>query len=389
MDFGAADTQQDVAGRIVAAINGNTPLRATASGNAVVLQGAAFVASADPPLRIGGTAPGGNFTGLAIVDGVLYGVTGPDEFRQGGGGLFRILGPRTNGAVADYVETSTDLLTGGRNAFGEPTGEPIQFAALSAGPDNLEDGRFANILFGMDIFGNLYAFDLTGKLQPVFMNSQPSVPTGIFNATGFSFSTLDMNLWHVTDQRREDAGHGWAEAPDGSREAEQTAGNTSLYFGFQNPDTQPGNWGGINDPVIRNSYDFPGGAQGSITTNTFSLRDYDSTDRPTLYFNYFLATEGAGRLHTAALHARFVPRVHLGRRRRVAVAGDQQQLSWKWRSGRRVRLRAVRGAGVVGHRRLAPSTRRPVALRGPREPAFAVRFQLGRVLRPGTGLHRW
>ncbi len=35
-------------------------------------------------------------------------------------------------------------------------------------------------------------------------------------------------------------------------------GNTSLYFGFQNPNDQPGNWGGVNDPGIRNSYDFPG-----------------------------------------------------------------------------------------------------------------------------------
>ncbi len=291
--FEAWDSGADLAGRIAGVINSDTPLNANSNGASIVMQNGAFFVAADDPLRIGGTAPGGNFTGLAMVSGTIYGVTGPDAFGQGGGGLYRILGPRTNNAVADYIETSTDLLTGGRDAFGNPTGQPIEFTSLTPGPDSLEDGRFAEILFGMDAFGNMYAFDLQGRLQPVFMNSQPSVSTGLFNATGFTFSTLDINLWHVTQMRRTDDGHGVELAPDGSRLAENDAANVSLYFGFEDPPNTPGNWGGLLDPGIRNTYDFPGGAQGSITTNTFSLKDYDSSDGPALYFNYFLDTEQA------------------------------------------------------------------------------------------------
>ncbi len=289
--FEASDSAAQIAGRIANVITNDTPLLATTNGASVIVQNGAFFASTDDPLRIGGTAPGGNFKGLAIVNGTIYGVTGPDAFGQGGGGLFRILGPLTNTAVADYVETSTDLLTGGRDAFGNPTGGPIEFASLTPGPDNLENGRFAEALFAMDVFGNLYAFDLEGHLLPVFMDSQPSVPTGLPNATGFTFSTLDINLWHVTDERCADDGHGYEVAPDGSRRAEPDAGNLSLHFGFEDPANTPGNWANVNDPGIRNSYDFPGGAQGSITTNTFSLKDYDASDGPALYFNYFLATE--------------------------------------------------------------------------------------------------
>jgi hypothetical protein len=291
--FEASDSAAEIAGRIADAMNDDSPLSANSSGSSVIAQDGAFFVSADGDLRIGGTAPGGNFTGLAMVDGTLYGVTGPDAFGEGGGGLYRILGPLTNNAVADYIESSTDLLTAGRDAFGNPTGGPIEFSSLTPGPDSLEDGRFADILFGMDVHGNLYAFDLAGNLQPVFMNSQPFVSTGIPNATGFTFSTLDVNLWHVTTMRRTDDGHGVELAPDGSRLAEPDGGNVSLYFGFEDPGTTPGNWGGLLDPGIRNNYNFPGGAHGSIVTNTFSLKDYDSADRPSLYFNYFVDTEEA------------------------------------------------------------------------------------------------
>ena len=300
VDFGAGDGATQVSERIALAINTGTPLTATTGGNSVILDAPAFVVSADDPLRIGGTAPGGLITGLAIVGGRLFGVSGPDLFPEAfgglgqGGGLFEIRGALSNSAVADYVETSTDLLTGGRDFLGNPTGGPIEFTALQAGPDNLADGEFADMLFGMDRWGNLYAFDLEGKLQPVFQNSTYSVSTGLFNSTGFSFGTLDMNLWHITDARRGDPGHGYDVAPDGSREAEPADGNTSLRFGFSDPNNQPGNWSGVNnDPGIRNSYDFPGGAHGSVITNSFSLKDYDTTDRATLYFNYFLSTENA------------------------------------------------------------------------------------------------
>ena len=300
VSFEAWDTAADIAGRIADTVNAQSGVNAVASVGATNLLGEASFDSADEPLRVGGTAPGGNFTGIAIIDSVIYGVTGPDRFGQGGGGLYRILYPSTNNAVADYVETSQELLTGGRDQFGQPTGGPILFSSLTPGPDDAEDGRYAETLFGLDIHGNMYAMDLQGNLLPIFMNSETSVQIknqfgfpAFSDVTGITFSTLDVNLWHVTQERREDDGHGVQLAPDGSRREELDANNLSLRFGFDEPGRTPGNWSGQQDPGIRDSYDFPGGAHGSITSNTFSLKDYDESDGPALYFNYFLDTEQA------------------------------------------------------------------------------------------------
>lgn len=45
--------------------------------------------------------------------------------------------------------------------------------------------------------------------------------------------------------------------------------------------------------AIGNNYNVPGGAHGSLITQPFSLASYTSTDKPTLYFNYYLETENA------------------------------------------------------------------------------------------------
>ncbi|MCA9196580.1 MAG: pre-peptidase C-terminal domain-containing protein [Planctomycetales bacterium] len=296
IDFEAGDTSATAAQRAATLIQDATTLQVQENGGSLVFNGGEIIVSVDDPLRIGGTAPGGDITGLAFVNGTLYGVTaeGPDVPGRPdggtGGGLYRILGTLSNNAVADYVETATDLLTGGRDAQGNPTGGPIQFSALSAGPENMEDGRFANMLFGMDYFGNLYAFNLQGELQPVFMDSRVSIPTGLTNLTGFAFSNLDINLWHTTVQRGNDVGHGTNISPDASRIAD-VVGGTSLYFAFENAGAMPGNWTGFNDPGFTNGMDFPGGAAGSIESSTFSLADYQTGDSPKLYFNYFLETE--------------------------------------------------------------------------------------------------
>jgi hypothetical protein len=50
--------------------------------------------------------------------------------------------------------------------------------------------------------------------------------------------------------------------------------------------------------TIGNNYDLPGGAYGSLITDPFDLvsstGSSDADDRPTLYFNYWLQTEGSG-----------------------------------------------------------------------------------------------
>ncbi|HJN11945.1 MAG TPA: pre-peptidase C-terminal domain-containing protein [Pirellulaceae bacterium] len=293
VNFMAADSASEVADSMVAAINNNSQIVAVRRGTGVQLQnGAFFVSATEPPLRIGGSAPGGDIAGMAFLNGRLFGVTRDDPSTFGvveGGGLFEILFPSSNFAFADYIETASDLLSAGSDFFGNP--EPIQFEGLTAGPPNAENGRYADMLFGIDTNGRLYAFDTTGVLQPVFVDGQTSVETGLFNVDGLAFSNLDYNLWHTTDTRRADPGHGVEEVFDGSRAAENTSGNLSYYFGYEGPfeNGHPSNQ--KTNPSNSRDYDLIGGAHGSLISNSFSLKDYSSADRPTLYYSYFLDTE--------------------------------------------------------------------------------------------------
>ncbi|TVP99516.1 MAG: tandem-95 repeat protein [Planctomycetaceae bacterium] len=150
---------------------------------------------------------------------------------------------------------------------------------------------------------------------------------------GTAFSPLDFNLWHPTMKRGNDVGHGINVAPDDSRRPgevnvniaspgpganrlqTQAQGGTSLHFGFEqwnqihNPDSLTyltyesgvnAQLGILSTPLhadlssntnIRNTYNFPGGALGTLQSGTFSLAGSVAQDRPTLYFNYFLDTE--------------------------------------------------------------------------------------------------
>jgi len=295
VNFLAADTATEIATRIVDAINANTPVNAVQRGTGAELQGGAtFMSATEPPLRIGGTAPGGDITGMAFVGGRLFAVTGDDPRTFGvveGGGLYEILSASSNFAIADYVETASDLLTAGTDIFGTPG--PIQFTALTAGPQNAENGRFADMLFATDVNGVLYAFDTTGALQPVFVDGQTSVETGLFQVDGLAFSNLDFNLWHETDSRNADPGHGVEQVFDGSRRTEPDAGNNSFYFGYEDPGENGIPSNGETNPNNALDYDFIGGAHGTMISNPFSLEGYSSEDLPTLYYTYYLDTENA------------------------------------------------------------------------------------------------
>lgn len=216
-------------------------------------------------------------------------------------------------------------------------------------------GDLRDTLFAITVNGDIYAIDtLTGTFRlDVFKdeNGQPvdHVSTFLRGATGLAFSTLDFNLWHPTTQQATDPGHGVLPAPDRSRDltpTEYAVGGASYYFGLEYANNQfisyPMNWDfgqpegttilrkeaaqfGIlerstqvdmvkyygDSPyplpsylsslspedfsrfVIGNNYNLPGGAHGSLVTNPFSLEGYDRTDKPVLYFNYFLETENA------------------------------------------------------------------------------------------------
>jgi hypothetical protein len=123
-------------------------------------------------------------------------------------------------------------------------------------------------------------------------------PVIVANGTGIAFSPLDVNLWHTTERRRLDEGHGIESAPDNSRPF--VPGGTSMYFGLE--ESQQGQFGVLNADWQRDltigtgrggTYDLPGGAFGSLTTNPFSLQGYTYTQKPTLYFNYLLQSENA------------------------------------------------------------------------------------------------
>jgi hypothetical protein len=133
-------------------------------------------------------------------------------------------------------------------------------------------------------------------------------PVLVAGGTGIAFSPLDVNLWHTTERRNFDAGHGIASAPDNSRPL--VPGGTSMYFGLERADTpryivysgQQGQFGVLDADWQRDltvgtgrgdSYDLPAGAFGSLTTNPFSLVGSTYTQKPTLYFNYWLQSENA------------------------------------------------------------------------------------------------
>jgi hypothetical protein len=180
------------------------------------------------------------------------------------------------------------------------------FEGLASAPLNLQAGRFAGTLFALTDNGRLCAIDpVTSTLVDVpewggFFS--PSLGTGL---TGIAFSPLDFNLWNPTTARGGEAGHGVPAAADGSRDA--VAGGQSMYFGLQEFDTTP-QFGVMTAAVHQDltagaaigsssgrqgNYNLPGGAYGSLTTNAFSLAGYEYADKPTLYFTYFLETQGA------------------------------------------------------------------------------------------------
>lgn len=255
-------------------------------------------------LLIDGGGPGGQVKGIDYVGGQMYAVTdlgglySVDTFGGGFGGFvdtgFSFVRLPTN--LAQYVPTSAvDLMTA-------DNGDPIQFAGLTAGPTDVANGRYADMLFGISEDGILYAFNTSGELQPIFVDNQTSVDTGLFNVTGLEFSNLDQNLWHVQNARGANPGHGTFgpadvngdlitnEPFDNSRG--ETRGGSSFYFG--NPTLANGGVGGnqsFSNTAYINDYNFPGGAHGSLIGNPISLEGYSPGDLPTLYFNYFLDTE--------------------------------------------------------------------------------------------------
>jgi len=287
VNFLASDTAAVIATRVVQAINtsGFPGLSAVESGinlNEVTILGATVTATTGSSRRIG-IAPGGFIRGVAGIGGNLFAVSDT-------GGLFRVsrgeLFSNRAGAIGTYVSSSYQL-----------TG--LQFTGLTAGPRNVANGAYANLLFGSTVGGRVYAFDTNGMLQPVFANGATFVDTGSSGFDGLAFSNLDYNLWHQTTRRSANPGHGISADIEGNTSG---LGGTSWYFGYENLGHSNARFNTATDPLaqprafgeaLENTYNFPGGASGVMESKTFSLENLTAADLPTLYFSYFLATEDA------------------------------------------------------------------------------------------------
>ena len=245
----------------------------------------------------------------------LYGVSEDGQFfrivKKSHGGA----GPPADVQVDDVVDFATIL-------------DGRQLGGLATGPVNLEGGRFAGTFFAVTTDGELFCIDPTGGaggeaviVDNVFdsdgdgiADSWISNPTGN-NVTGVAFSPLDVNLWHPTTDRSDNITS--STTPDLTRVGTVTGGQ-SMHFGLEEwvtgttpyveyTDVDGGGAGqfGVRSSgvwqrhlsaglgISESTYNLPGGAHGRMQTDAFSLAGYSTTDKPTLYFSYWLETQDA------------------------------------------------------------------------------------------------
>ncbi len=170
-----SDTSSQLAAKLAAAINRASTTypgfaaTAVAAGGDVQMTGTTGTITTTAPITISGTGGGGgDITGMAFLNNVLYAVTS-------GGGLFIIHNPGP-GASLSFVANPTT------------TGGAIDFSGLTAGPPDVNSGAYANDLFATDTSGKLYAFNTSGVLQKIFdNNTATSVATGVAGVRGWHF----------------------------------------------------------------------------------------------------------------------------------------------------------------------------------------------------------
>lgn len=258
-----------------------------------------------------GDATTGFMTGMESLNGAIYGVTSTGKFVQIFGGAISIIKD-----LGSIVGGFTGLNIGPQNL---------------ANPNNLTQlGFYKNMLFATTTNGTLVALDTSGNFQAIFAGGNTSAGT-FTGGFGLAFSPLDFNLWHPTMNQFNVAGHGINPSFDQSRSGNQLftvnlgpsgipsneqEGGASWYFGLENWIATPVSSKkymvyGVNAQYgvatqayqqslssnnaasgLGNNYNLPGGAHGSLVSQSFSLTGYSSNDFPTLYFNYLLDTEG-------------------------------------------------------------------------------------------------
>ncbi len=273
---------------------------------------------------------GGNVTGLAIARGPVAGgspsgngTSAPNLLAVTDGGGIHVVNPRVLASAAfgplPQDVYSRILVT---NNLGRLEPDPDHnvafptFTSLSYGPQSVEGNRFANTLFAATPDGWLYAFTIgtdptTGQLQPqpanVFFGGRSAVELSFLNFSqtgpgisvaeeglmgspvGIAFSNLQFNPWQETSQAPFTTGQGIVETFNRSRGDDTTAGNSSLYFGFELQQGIADNT--IASPDAQIGQLAPGVVQGQLLSQSMDLSEYSAGDRPTLYFSYIANIE--------------------------------------------------------------------------------------------------
>jgi hypothetical protein len=271
---------------------------------------------AQQPISTVGEGPGGTITGITIHNGVMYAVSdlgGVFEITNYNSPEFKTL-PDLGGVNQPPYSPNDIQLTGAGpivkylGTIKTDSANPVDvaFEGLTIGPANVENGAYADTLFAISRDGTLYALttdNVTAEKSPIFLDGATSIRTNLGNndVRGLVFTTLDYNLWHVTNQRGTDAGHTINPTYDLVRPTPSfpIAGGASFYFGLEDPtaattiSNQPGAMNYyFTNPAVYNTYNLPGGAAGSLVTQPFSLADYTAGDAPTLYFDYNFTNGG-------------------------------------------------------------------------------------------------
>lgn len=266
-------TVNSVASSVVTASftgNGNTGLAQLVPSPypfQIVLDGGANSVGVTTGLAFGG----GN--ALAVVnpgsgDDTLYGVTDQGKFlidiNEGIGGA-PLPNPIPPGFVPPRPAAPTRAVAVTLPNPANPSVPIIpQFSGLTRGPQNLENGRYANMFFASTTDGLLVCLNANGVPQTVFdtngdgLVDSSYIQTFAFGSTGLAFSPFDFNLWHPTYQRQNDPGHEINAAPDNmNRNGNYTSNpqdpgsfnhglgrtnnvNLSFRFGFEQFNNIPG-----------------------------------------------------------------------------------------------------------------------------------------------------
>ncbi|MFM8574246.1 MAG: hypothetical protein ACKOAU_21815, partial [Pirellula sp.] len=214
----------------------------------------------------------GTVNGLTTVGDQIYGVTDQGEL--------------VTPTIVNVPSTPSRVII--RDPL---TNNPINFTGMTRGPANVENGRFADVMFGVTAAGRLYAFDTTGALQPIFPFGESFIDLGVASVSGIDFTSLDVNLWGVSgsDPDTNLAGHGRTQTFNRSGDSQNVPNNT-MRFAF----TNPGNRFGVDDFTnTANTYAMPGGAWGAFESTLLDLSRYSSSDQPVMYFNYNVRTENS------------------------------------------------------------------------------------------------